>query len=125
MNYTNESESLKEEEVAALNVATDPNPADHDNHVFILKKTSKETYRVYELDSTGASCSISPEKVDLRGSNNLINSALAVGTNERVYANQFSGAFAKAYLLGSLPRRARKWSLRARPGRPPRTSSAK
>ena len=110
LTYTSSAEKHEVVSVVAFAIAIDPNPAHHDNNVFVAKKTSSTTYRVYEFDSEGGAskgpaekCSISPEKVDLTGSNNVANRALAVGTEERIYVDQTAGTTAKIYLLGPLP----------------------
>ena len=83
--------------VAAINVAIDPS----NDHVFVQRKESSTSYRVLEYDSTGTYLDTHPSGAALptaAGNNN--STGLAVGINDRVYANLSTAAGGQVFILG-------------------------
>ena len=85
--------------VAALSIAIDPS----NDHVYVLRRELTTTYKVLEFDSTGAYVETHPSGDPLTGVTNNLGAGLAVGTEDRVYANMGGTASGQVYILGPVP----------------------
>ena len=83
--------------VASYNVAIDST----NDHVFVAKKESATGYKVLEFDKFGVELAKSPGGSALSTTNiNTASSGLAVGTGERVYANNSANPTGEIFVLG-------------------------
>jgi hypothetical protein len=92
----------KATDVAALNVAVDPAT----DHVFVLRKLTGTTYKVFEYNSTGEYLEAHPAGSALSTSGNTTattSTGLAVGTQGRVYINYGAGNLGEIFILGPIP----------------------
>jgi hypothetical protein len=94
--------TAKNEEAVA--VAVDPVLADHDNRVYVTKKTAAGEYRVFEFDEDGDSCAPSPAPGSpaLLGSS-IENAGLAIGTGGRLYVGNAASGGGEVVILGEAP----------------------
>lgn len=84
---------------AALALAVDP----VDDDVFVLRRDSTTSYRVFEYDSGGAHLDIHPAGAALAAPPANTGPGLAIGTDDRVYANLGSAASSVVQVLGPVP----------------------
>jgi hypothetical protein len=88
--------------VAGINLAVDPS----NDHVFVLRKETGTTYRIYEYDSAGTYLERHPSAEALNTSNSATattNSGLAVGNDECLYVNYGSAGSGEVFVLCPVP----------------------